>query len=169
MADVDGDGGAGAGRESEEIIPSSVDELTHAELRSVYDDSVRSILFAKGQQWRTVGATLVLFLALVALVRFVSVSEQFVDLIKVVIILSGTGALFVIVIYQFWQHTEAKKIGGVTSYFSNVFRKVRGLKSELEANVHRYVLLLVMFTLIVLGGYIAITAINLVLPPGVVR
>lgn len=169
MADVDGDDGEGTEEEPEEIIPSSVDELTHAELRSIYDDSVSSILFAKGQQWRTVGSTLVLFLVLVGLVRFVSVSEYFIAVIKVVIILSGTGALFMIVIYQFWQHTESKKIAGVTPYFSSVFRKVRSVKSDVEANIHRYVLLLIMFVLIVLGGYVAIQAIDLVLPPGVIR
>ena len=74
-----------------------------------------------------------------------------------------------LVVYQFWQHTESKKIAGVTARFSNVFRQVRSVKSDLEANLHRYLLLLIMFALILLGGYVAIEAIDLVLPPGVVR
>jgi hypothetical protein len=40
-------------------------------------------------------------------------------------------------------------------HFSSLFRETRGLKARLEANLHRYTLLLFMITVIVGGGVIA--------------
>jgi hypothetical protein len=62
--------------EPEEIVPTSLDEQTHSELLNLIDESSRTIRFAKAQQWRTVGSTLVVFLVLVAMARFVSIQSE---------------------------------------------------------------------------------------------
>ena len=46
--------------EEEELTPSDLDESTHSEMRLLYRESVDTVLFAKAQQWKTVGATLLL-------------------------------------------------------------------------------------------------------------
>ncbi len=162
MADTEADSGP-------ENSPSSLDEMTHGEMLRIYDDSVRSILFAKQLQWRTVGSALLLYLVMIGLVKFVSSAAGFVALLKIGVILVATGAILIIVIYQFWQATEGKKIAGVTKSMSSFFRDVRAVKSNLEANVHRYMLLAIMLILILFGGFIALDAIGLVPPPAAAK
>ena len=158
MADTEAESGP-------ENTPSSLDEMTHGELLRIYDDSVRSILFAKQLQWRTVGATLTLYLVMIGLVKFVSSAAALVALVKIGVILAATGAILIIIIYQFWQSTEGRKIIGVTKNMSTAFRSIRAVKSNLEANVHRYLLLAIMLILVLFGGFLSLEAIGLVPPP----
>ncbi len=96
-----------------EIIPSPLDEQTHQELGQIYDDSTLYSLFTKAIQWRTVGPTLIIFVVVIALAKFVSQAEDFIRILKVAIILATMGAIFMLVILQFWQHAEGQKIRAV--------------------------------------------------------
>ena len=49
-----------------DISASELDELTHAELLMLYQDSAVSVRFARERQWKLVGAALLLFPAIVA-------------------------------------------------------------------------------------------------------
>jgi hypothetical protein len=61
--------------------------------------------------------------------------------------------------YQTWQHTEQTKLDVIGKQFSSLFRQVRGIKSKLEANLHRYMILLFMISVIGLGAVVAFTTI----------
>lgn len=146
--------------EVEEIEPSALDEATHRELGYLYDDSTRTILFAKGMQWKTVGATLIIFLLLIVLTKFISRADDFVRILKIVIIVSSMGAIFMLLLFQLWQHSEAKKIIAVEKNFSSLFRSIRKKKSKLEANIHRYILLTFMVVVICAGAFVTILSID---------
>ncbi|MDA0238944.1 MAG: hypothetical protein O3A84_02820, partial [Proteobacteria bacterium] len=90
------------------VVPSRLDEATHSEAMVLFQDSANSIFFSKAQQWKPVGATLVTFLAIIALGKYVSSVESFILNLKLVVILAATAAIFILGIYQFWQHTESK-------------------------------------------------------------
>jgi hypothetical protein len=96
-----------------EIEPSELDEMTHRELGYIYDDSTRTTLFTKGIQWRTVGSTLIIFVVMVGLAKFLSSTPDFVRVLKFTIILTSMGAIFMLIIFQFWQHAEGQKIRAV--------------------------------------------------------
>ena len=102
---------------------------------------------------------------MIGLVKFVSSAAALVALVKIGVILAATGAILIIIIYQFWQSTEGRKIIGVTKNMSTAFRSIRAVKSNLEANVHRYLLLAMMLILVLFGGFLALEAIGLVPPP----
>ena len=150
--------------EEREVVPSELDETSHAEATLLFQDSAKSILFAKAQQWKTVGSTLLVFLVLVGLAKFISADNDYVRILKVIVIISGMGAIFILGIYQFWQHAEIKKMAFVANDFSNVFREIRRTKSMLEANTHRYILLAIMIGVVIGAGFVAIAALSKIAP-----
>lgn len=141
-----------------EVVESELDEKTHAEMQALYRDSSKAVFFAKGMQWKTVGSTLILFIALVAMAKFVSRDSTFVIYLKGILILSGIAAIYILFIYQFWQHDELRKLRAAGDRFSNLFKRVRNIKSRKESNVHRYTLLFFMIALILLSGFVAFQA-----------
>ena len=142
--------------EPEEIVPTSLDEQTHAELLNLIEESSGNILFAKAQQWSTVGSTLAVFLVLVGMARFVSSNPKFVQVLEITVFLATPAALFILIIYQFWQQTELAKLQTAGTHFSSLYRKIRGIKSGREANLHRYILLIFMTGVIVLGAVVTL-------------
>ena len=50
--------------------PSDLDDLTHQELRLMYDRASEAVLFAKNIQWRSVGSSLVVMAAFITLATF---------------------------------------------------------------------------------------------------
>lgn len=150
--------------EEREVVPSELVELSHAEATLLFQDSARSILFAKAQQWKTVGSTLLVFLVLVGLAKFISADNDYVRILKVIAIISGMGSIFILGIYQFWQHAEIKKMVFVAKDFSNIFREIRRTKSVLEANTHRYILLAIMIGIVIGAGFVAIAALSEIAP-----
>lgn len=139
----------------DENQPSSLDELTHAELGFLYQESTETVRFAKTQQWWTVGATLLVFGAVVGVAKLVSADKGYLDLLTVVIILLTMAVIFTLVVYQMWQHTEAMKIEMIAGHYSDLFRRVRRLKSRNEANIQRYLLLVFMVFAVILGAVTA--------------
>jgi len=142
------------GDNNSENEPSSLDELTHAELSLLYKESTDTVRFAKHLQWWTVGSTLVAFLALVGMAKLVSADRVFANQLTGVIILLTMAVIFTLVVYQFWQHTELAKIEAISKNFSSLFTDIRRLKSRREANVHRYLLLVFMIAVVLLGAVV---------------
>jgi hypothetical protein len=70
-------------------------------------------------------------------------------------ILVCMAAIFVVVIYQFWQHAEMTKLDAVANRFSADFSDIRSLKSRTESNIHRYILLVFIVAMLALGAVIA--------------
>lgn len=153
MDSKDANDDAGEGRGENE--PSTYDELTHSEMRLLYEESAKSIRFAKYLQWWTLGSTLLLDGAFLAIAKFVSANMKYADKLTAMIIALSTAVIATLIIYQFWQHTELLKIEKISKGFSTAFREVRRTKSTLEANIHRYLLLLFMIVTVILGAIVS--------------
>jgi dolichol kinase len=96
----------------------------------------------------------------IALAKFVSQAEDFIRILKVAIILATMGAIFMLVIFQFWQHAEGQKIRAVEKNYSSLFREIRKKKSRLEANVHHYILLTFMILVLLASAFVNLSAID---------
>lgn len=135
--------------------PSELDELTHAELRLMYEHSSRAVLFAKNIQWWSVGSSLLVFGALIAIAFFGSKDRSLVELLGLLTIVLACGVIFVLVMYQSWQFNEISRIVEIEKHFSSQYRKIRDLKSKREGNFHRYTLLVFMSIVVILGAVVA--------------
>ncbi len=131
--------------------PSSLDESTHRELELLHREASTSILFAKSIQWRTVGATLIVFGSLIALAALTEAGSKLVDIMKIVSILLACGAIFVLLMYQFWQVNEINRINAIDRHFSTLYMRISRLKSRREGNFHRYTILMFMILAVVIG------------------
>ncbi len=150
---------AAAESDGEELLtvePSELDERTHAEMLELYRASTDQVRFAKHQQWGTLGGTLAIFV-LLGLIGDYAMKTGF--LFKFCLIISlalSVGAIYSLVIYQFWQNAEREKMNLIAARLSNLARQIRGVVSERERNIHRYVLLFFMMASIVLGNWLLI-------------
>lgn len=145
--------------ESEEplvVEPSDLDELTHAEMIELYRGSTEQIRFAKHQQWGTLGGTLALFVLLGLVGDYASKTGFLFKLCLIISLILSVGAIYSLIIYQFWQNSEREKLALIASRFSNLARQVRGVVTERERNVHRYVLLFFMVATIILTNWVLI-------------
>ena len=146
--------------EEKEIIPSKLDEMSHREIGLIYDDSVRTILFAKSMQWKAVASTLVIFVVIVGLLKYISHEQNFVVILRLSVLFTGLAAITLTLIFQFWQHTESRKIIEIEKLYSSAFQEIRNIKSKFEANSHRYIILCLMIGAIIFGGTITIKSID---------
>jgi hypothetical protein len=131
--------------------PSSLDETTHRELELMHRESSDAILFAKSIQWRSVGASLLVFGALIAIAVATEAGTKFIDVLKIVTIVLACGVIFVLAMYQFWQVNEINKINAIDRHFSTLYLRISRIKSRREGNVHRYTILLFMIFAVILG------------------
>ena len=147
--------------------PSSLDELTHTELRLMHEEASTAILFAKNIQWRTVGSSLLVFGACVAVAVFTSADKAFANMLSALIILLTTGSIFTLILYQFWQFNEIMRIKEIEGHFSTLYKKINMTKSRREGNFHRYILLFFMAMVVILGAAVAYIGLkqSLHLPP----
>jgi len=140
--------------------PSTLDELTHKELRLMHKEASTAILFAKDIQWRSVGASLLVFGACIAIAVSTSADLAFANLLSALTILLACGVIFVLIMYQFWQFNEITRIIKIEKHFSSLYVKIRDSKSRREGNAHRYTLLIFMIAVVVLGAVVANIAIK---------
>lgn len=135
---------------------STLDDLTHAEMRTLYRESADTIRFAKAQQWRSLGATLLIFGGLMIVAAYNGGNRNFVGALIAVSLLFSVGTIYALVIYQFWQNTERLKLRTISEGLSSLSRDIRALKPQLEANIFRYLLLAFMIITIVIGNAVMI-------------
>ncbi|WP_374311336.1 hypothetical protein [Dongia sp.] len=145
-----------SGEELLVVEPSELDERTHAELLELYRTSVDTIRFAKHQQWGTLGGTLGVFVLLGLTGDYASKTGFLFKLCMIISLVLSVGAIYSLVIYQFWQNAEREKMNLIAERFSNLTRHIRGVVTERERNFHRYVLLFFMMASIVLGNWLLI-------------
>ena len=138
-------------REDETIEPTTLDESSHAELRMLYWESTETLRFAKNLQWRTVGATLLVFGGLIAVAAITDANAHLTNKLMALALLMTVGSLFTLVVHQLWQFNETGKIESMNDRFSSLFKTVRAKRSKLEGNIFRYVLLLFMMIVVILG------------------
>lgn len=145
--------------------PSSLDENTHLELQLLYRESIDAIRFAKHIQWWTVGSALLMFFAFIGIAKFVDANMNYAKILTALVIFIAMSSISALVIYQFWQYNEQIKIAEITKHFSSLFKKIRRIKSKRESDVHRYMLLVFMISLIVIGGVMAYNGILQIATP----
>jgi hypothetical protein len=124
-------------------------------MRLLYRESVDAVLFVKSQQWKTVGATLLLYLVFLAIARFISNDPFLIKGLGAIVLVATPPALVILLFYQLWQNTERHKLESIETLFSSQFRKIRAIKSRSKANIIRYLLLVFMMTLVVLAGTVS--------------
>ena len=157
------DGDKEAKEDTFENRPSDLDDLTHMELRLMYDRASEAILFAKNIQWRSVGSSLIVMAVFIALATFGRPSDEFANILGVATIVLAGGVVFVLVLYQSWQYNEISRIVEIESHFSTLYRRIRDIKSRREGDVHRYTLLLFMIVIECAGAGVTIYVIRQVL------
>ena len=143
--------------------PSDLDDLTHQELRLMYDRASEAVLFAKNIQWRSVGSSLVVMAAFITLATFGRPSDELANILGVSTIVLAGGVTFVLILYQFWQYNEIFRIVEIEKCFSTLYRKIRDIKSRREGDVHRYTLLLFMIGVEVAGAGVTLYVIKEIL------
>ena len=143
-----------------ENTPSELDDLTHAEMCMLYRESADSIRFAKAHQWKSLGATLLVFAGMIALARLAPGNATLTNLIMATSFLSSSAVIYMLVLYQVWQNTEREKLREIASHFSSFSQFTRAIKSSREANVHRYTLLGFMIIAILLGNLLLVLVVS---------
>lgn len=143
-----------------DIVPSALDDNTHAEVRALYAESTETLRFVKTHQWKTVGATLLTFLGLIFIAGFVDADKALTQKFMAITILMTTSVIFTLIIYQFWMHNETRKIDAMGKHMSSLFREIRGIKSRREGNLHRYTLLVFMIVSVVFGAVVVHLALS---------
>ncbi len=138
------------------INASELDELTHAELLMLYQDSTVSLRFARERQWKLVGAALLLFAAIVAIPELVDISTLGAKGLVLAGILIGASAIYVLVVYQVWQNAELRRMQTIGGRFSGIFAQLGGHNAAREGKLHGYIILFFMIAAIGLGNALAV-------------
>ena len=85
---------------------------------------------------------------------------DFANKLMAITILMTCAVIFVLIVYQFWMHNEMAKINRIGADMSNLFSEIRAVKSTCEGNVHRYLLLVFMSIVVVLGAIVVNLALD---------
>ncbi len=136
------------------VMSSSLNQHTHAEMQMLYRESTETLRFVKNHQWKTVGATLIVFFALIFVAGFIDAGPTLARQFMGITITISCAAIFMLVLYQFWTHNEQNKINNIQPHMSSLFGDIRALKSKREGNIHRYLLLTFMILAIILGALV---------------
>ncbi|PHS79735.1 MAG: hypothetical protein COB59_00135 [Rhodospirillaceae bacterium] len=139
---------------------SSLDEQTHTELRMMHQEGAEALLFAKKLQWQSVGSSLLVFGASIAISMSNLADKSLIDLLVVMIIVLTCGVILVLVLYQFWQFNEITRIKKIDGHFSSLYKSIKDVKSSREGNYHRYTLLVAMVLTVIMGAAVAIVSIQ---------
>jgi heme/copper-type cytochrome/quinol oxidase subunit 4 len=156
--------GAGAASESEveeeALVPSELDEQTHAEMLMLYHEAVKASSFGKLQQWRSMAIGLIAIIGLGVLGANVAKESFLFRIAEFLAVLVGLSAIYLILFYQFWQNTEREKLVRIMARLSNLARSVRGISSGREASLRRYVVLGFMILVILVAVALMIAFLN---------
>jgi hypothetical protein len=138
------------------VVPSDLDDKTHAEMLMMYSECAHSVRFAKSQQWTITAGALLIFLVLGILGTYGTRYGFLTKAIVIISLLTSGGAIYSLAIFQFWQQAERGKLNMISERFSNVLRDVRAYLPPREANVHRYILLFFMIVTILVANWLLI-------------
>ena len=138
-----------------ENTPTDLDEFSHAEILMAVQQSSAALLFAKNIQWKSVGASMVVFGVNIAIAHYSIVDTFLVSLLGWFNIVLAAGTIFVLCVYQAWQFNEIRMIRAAEEAFSTFYRRVRAMKSNREGNFHRYTLLLCMIVVVLSGAFVS--------------
>ncbi len=115
------------GEAEEALVPSELDELTHAEMLMLYHEAAKSSRLGKVQQWRSMAIGVFAIFGLGVLGAHVPEDEFLFRLVQFLAVIIGLAAVYLIVFYQFWQNTERDKLMRIMSRLSNLSQSIRGM------------------------------------------
>jgi uncharacterized membrane protein YcjF (UPF0283 family) len=138
----------------EALVPSELDERTHAEMLMLYHEAVKTSRFGKAQQWRSMAIGVAAIFGLGVLGANVSEDAFLFRLAQFLGVVIGLAAIYLIVFYQFWQNTEREKLVRIMARLSNLSRSIRGMSSAREASLRR--LMVLGFMILVILGAVAL-------------
>ena len=141
----------------ESLVPSQLDERTHAEMLMLYHEAVKTSRFGKNLQWRSMAMGVAAIFGLGDIGAHVAEDHFLFRLVQFLAVVIGLAAVYLIVFYQFWQNTEREKLVRIMARFSNLARSVRGMSSGREASLRRLVVLGFMI-LVILGSVVLTVA-----------
>jgi len=147
------------GEVEEALVPSELDERTHAEMLMLYHEAVKTSRFGKLQQWRSMAIGIVSIFGLGVLGAHLPEDAFLFRLVQFLAVLIGLAAIYLIVFYQFWQNTERDKLVRIMARLSNLSRSIRGMSSGREASLRRFVVL--GFMILVIIGAVALMIVYL--------
>lgn len=140
--------------EKEQLVPSELDELTHAEYLALYDEAAGNVLFAKNRQWRVVEYFTLLGLALVGTGILAPFAKDIARFVAAFLVFVGIVSLILLLMLQSWQNREHEKMAYLSGDFSNFARTARRLKPAITGDIHRYFMLLVMLLYVVVLDFV---------------
>jgi len=140
------------GAEAEELKPSELDENTHAEMRILYGDSAQAQRFAKERQWKLTGAVLLIFAGMMIAAQILVIEANMAKGLVLASFLVSAAAIYMLIVYQIWQGTEAACQQAINSQFSSLFQKIAGAQARREGRTHGYIILTFMIFGIILGN-----------------
>ncbi len=109
--------------EQRELVPSDLDEITHTEMRLLFEESARSVYFAKAMQWKMLAGVLLLFGGLIVIAEYTATQETFVKNIVIVSLLVGAASIYCEVIFSFGRTRSAKSSASSCRIFQTWRRK----------------------------------------------
>lgn len=122
-----------------ENLASELDELTHAEFITVYNDASANIRFAKEQQWRTV---LYFTIGAIAVTTYGQTSNwadsKLTFYLLVIVWLFSVMSVLILLSLQWWQGAEQDKIAYITAKWSTFTTAARRRKSKTVSDLQRY-------------------------------
>ena len=138
------------------IVPSELDENTHAELRMLYQDSSNSLRFARERQWKLVGGVLLLFAIIIALPEIFSLTSFAGRGLVLASILVSAAAIYILIIYQVSQNADLARQRTISEQFSNIFAELGGERVKREAKSHGLIIQLLMILAIVVSNAVVV-------------
>ena len=136
--------------------PSELDELTHAELRLMYDKASDAVLFAKRIQWLAVGGAVLVCGGFTTFAILTRLRSSIATMFGISTILLTCGVILVLIMYQLWQFNEISRIVKIEEQFSTLYSKIRDVSSRREGTIQRYTLLFFMCAMVILSTAVAL-------------
>jgi hypothetical protein len=144
----------------ETLVPSELDELTHAEMLMLYHEATKSSRLGKVQQCRSLAIGVAAIFALGVFGGHVEKDGFLFRLAEFLAVLVSLAAIYLIVFYQYWQNTERDKLLRIAARLSSFTRAIRGISSAREASLRRFVILGFMILVILTAAALAILYLN---------
>ena len=138
------------------IVPSELDENTHAELRMLYEDSSNSLRFARERQWKLVGGVLLLFAIIIALPEIFSLTSYAGRGLVLASILVSAASIYMLIIFQVSQNADLARQRTISEQFSNIFAELGGERVKSEAKSHGSIIQLLMILAIVVSNAVVV-------------
>ncbi len=138
------------------IVPSDLDEKTHAEMLLLYQDSAHSLRHARDRQWKLVGGILLLFVIIMALPEIYSITAFAARGLVLASLLISAATIYILVIYQVSLGADLGRLQTIGDQFSSIFVDLWGRRARRDAKSYGYIILVLMIFAVLLGNAVVV-------------